>query len=46
MFVNEFVAMILVGLTTGVSDDSVRHKRAITSIKMALRGELIAPTKS
>lgn len=40
-FMNEFVAMILIGLTDGVSDDSNRHERAITSIKMALRGELI-----
>lgn len=38
---NEFVAIILIGLTDGVSDDLRRHQRAITSIKMALRGELV-----
>ena len=38
---NEFVAIILIGLTDGVSDDTKRHQRAITSIKMALRGELV-----
>ena len=43
-FMNEFVAIILVGLTDGVSDDVARHGRAITSIKMALRGELVVPT--
>jgi len=26
-----------------VSDDSERHQRAITSIKMALRGKLLTP---
>ncbi|HUV17841.1 MAG TPA: TetR/AcrR family transcriptional regulator [Ilumatobacteraceae bacterium] len=40
--VNEFVAIILVGLTDGVSDDSERHELAITSIKMAMRGQLVA----
>ena len=44
VFMNEFVAMILIGLTDGVSDDSKRHERAITSVKMALRGQLITPT--
>ena len=43
-FMNEFVAMILIGLTDGVSDDAKRHERAITAIKLALRGELISPT--
>ena len=38
---NEFVAILLVGLTDGVSDDVERHARATDSIKMALRGELI-----
>ena len=38
---NEFVAIILVGLTDGVSDDVERHARATASIKMALRGELV-----
>jgi len=40
-FMNEFVAIILVGLTDGVSDDVERHARATTSIKMALRGDLV-----
>jgi AcrR family transcriptional regulator len=40
-FMNEFVAIILVGLTDGVSDDSARHELATTSIKMALRGNLV-----
>jgi AcrR family transcriptional regulator len=38
---NEFVAIILIGLTDGVSDDSERHQRAVRSIKMAMRGQLI-----
>lgn len=42
-FMVEFVSIILIGLTDGVSDDPERHQRAITSIKMALRGELLAP---
>ncbi len=37
----EFVTTILVGLTDGVSDDPDRHERAISSIKMVLRGELV-----
>jgi hypothetical protein len=41
--VNEFVAMILIGLTDGVSDDPRRHERAISSIKLALRGQLVSP---
>lgn len=45
-FLNEFVAIILVGLTDGVSDDSERHQLAITSIKMALRGSLVLPPTS
>ncbi len=40
---SEFVAIILIGLTDGVSDDSDRHERAITSIKMVLRGDLLTP---
>ncbi len=40
-FMIEFVAIILVGLTDGVSDDVERHARATASIKMALRGELV-----
>jgi AcrR family transcriptional regulator len=40
-FMIEFVLTILTGLTDGVSDDVEQHKRAITSIKMILRGELL-----
>ena len=43
---NEFVGIILVGLTDGVSDDSERHKLATTSIKMALRGQLVVTPPS
>lgn len=42
-FMVEFVSIILIGLTDGVSDDPDRHQRAITSIKMALRGALLTP---
>ncbi len=42
-FMVEFVSIILIGLTDGVSDDSDRHQRAVTSIKMALRGNLLKP---
>jgi AcrR family transcriptional regulator len=45
-FMIEFVRTILVGLTDGVSDDVQQHKRAITSIKMILRGELLTPRPS
>ena len=45
-FMIEFISTILIGLTDGVSDDSNRHKRAITSIKLALRGDLVNPTPS
>ena len=41
LFVIEFVAMILIGLTDGLSDDPKRHERAIASIKMALHGDLL-----
>jgi AcrR family transcriptional regulator len=41
--VNEFVTMVLIGLTDGVSDDPQRHERAVTAIKLVLRGELITP---
>ena len=40
-FVIEFVRIILVGLTDGVSDDPKRHQRAVTSIKRVLRGNLL-----
>lgn len=40
-FMIEFVTIILIGLTDGVSDDSARHQQAISSIKMALRGDLV-----
>ena len=36
-----YVAIILIGLTDGVSDDSATHERAIRSIKLALRGQLV-----
>jgi AcrR family transcriptional regulator len=45
-FMNAFLAILLVGLTDGVSDDSARHQEAITSIKMALRSQLVAPPNS
>jgi len=41
--VNEFVTMILIGLTDGVSEDPRRHERAVAAIKLVLRGELITP---
>jgi AcrR family transcriptional regulator len=37
----EFLRTILVGLTDGVSEDTEQHKRAVTSIKMLLRGQLL-----
>lgn len=43
LLVIEFVSMILIGLTDGVSDDHKRHERAIASIKMALKGDLVSP---
>lgn len=45
-FMVEFVSIILIGLTDGVSDDSERHQRAVTSIKMALRGDLLTPVRT
>ncbi len=45
VFMDEFVAMVLIGLTDGVSDDSKRHERAITAIKLVLRGDLIKPMR-
>ena len=45
-FMVEFVSIILIGLTDGVSDDSERHQRAVTSIKMALRGDLLSPVRT
>jgi AcrR family transcriptional regulator len=45
-FVIEFVTTILIGLTDGVSDDPERHDRAITSIKMVLRGQLVSIPES
>ena len=44
-FVIEFVAMVLVGLTDGVSDNPRRHEQATAAIKLALRGELISERK-
>lgn len=43
-FVIEFVGLILIGLTAGMSDDPKRHKRAITSITLALHGDLVSPS--
>jgi AcrR family transcriptional regulator len=41
----EFVSMVLIGLTDGVSDDPQRHERAVTAVKLALRGALVtSPT--
>lgn len=37
----EFVSILLIGLTDGVSDDTERHRRAIESVKLALRGALL-----
>ena len=45
-FMIEFVTTILIGLTDGVSDDPERHDRAITSIKMVLRGQLVTIPES
>jgi len=42
-FTVEFVSIVLIGLTDGVSDDSERHQRAITSSQMVLRGDLLRP---
>jgi AcrR family transcriptional regulator len=42
----EFVSMILIGLTDGLSDDPLRHERAVTAIKLALHGDLITPPLS
>lgn len=42
-FVNEFVVTLLTGLTDGESHDPEVHARAITAIKMVLRGELFGP---
>jgi len=41
-FVVEFVRIVLIGLTDGVSHDYTRHKRAVTSIKRVLRGDLLS----
>lgn len=45
LLVIEFISMILIGLTDGVSDDRKRHERAIASIKMALKGDLVSPLR-
>jgi AcrR family transcriptional regulator len=42
----EFVRMVLVGLTDGVSDDPERHQLATNAIKLALRGGLISLPRS
>jgi AcrR family transcriptional regulator len=41
LFVIEFIRIVLVGLTDGVSHDTKRHKRAVTSIKRVMRGGLL-----
>jgi len=42
----EFVAIILIGLTDGMSHDSDSHSRAVSSIKLAMRGQLLnLPTR-
>ncbi|MFK8022961.1 MAG: TetR/AcrR family transcriptional regulator [Ilumatobacter sp.] len=40
LLVIEFVRIVLVGLTDGVSHDAKRHKRAVTSLKRVLRSDL------
>lgn len=40
LIVIEFVRIVLIGLTDGVSHDTKRHKRAVTSLKRVLRGDL------
>ncbi|WP_395155023.1 TetR/AcrR family transcriptional regulator [Ilumatobacter sp.] len=42
LFVIEFIRIVLIGLTDGVSHDTTRHKRAVTSIKRVMRGGLLA----
>lgn len=41
LIVIEFIRIALIGLTDGVSHDTKRHKRAVTSIKSVMRGELL-----
>jgi AcrR family transcriptional regulator len=43
-FVTEFVLVLLTGLTDRSSYNAEVHARAITSIKMVLRGELFGPS--
>lgn len=39
----EFIRIMLIGLTEGVSESSAQHRLAIDSIKALLRGQLIGP---
>ena len=41
--VKEFVMLILIGLTEGVSDDLPRHRRAVDSIIAVLNNRLVRP---
>jgi AcrR family transcriptional regulator len=41
--VAEFIRVILIGLTEGVSESAAQHRSAIDSVLALLRGELIAP---
>lgn len=41
--VKEFVRLILVGLTEGVSHDLVEHRRAVDAIKAMFANELVRP---
>lgn len=43
VFVTEFVLTLLIGLTDGESYNEIVHARAITAIKMVMRGEIFAP---
>ncbi|MFT4866695.1 MAG: AcrR family transcriptional regulator [Ilumatobacter sp.] len=46
LIVIEFIRIVLVGLTDGVSDDTKRHKRAINSVKSVMRGQLLVAPDS
>lgn len=41
--VAEFIRIMLIGLTEGVSESTAQHRRAIDSIRALLRGDLIGP---
>ncbi len=42
----EFVRIVLIGLTEGTSDSPERQRRAIDSIMAVVRGDLVAPLKA